>query len=419
MTQLNIESGGATSAADAARGTAAFVNTLGKGARIKAFEKAGVDIFADKEKTIHRDPFEILKDSFRKTGGNIPKLSNMYMDVLGRKTITGLTGAYKSAGGGEEGIKAVEQSLNRYMKAQLDAATEAKNIADIQASTAAKAQRFQNNLDKIVSTTANDLLPALESAAPVVLQLSKAFGGLIGWVIENPGKAILGAILGSIARAGMESAFRTAIDNLFKGKDSGGRGFGYGGTGTSKGKGFSAGGAIGAAGTGLAIGLPVAAAIYGEGISGFDENSKDLGAISKGLAGSHGQQLQFDLLDAKTKLKAKEDEYGTYGSVKDFFGMGSSAEFGGLKDLIARKETELSEFRKTGKDPEAERLKALGENPNGPPKNAMDSNALGMAVANGLGAKTLNVHITNAKDLVQGPPPPKVSPNGRGPAAGP
>jgi hypothetical protein len=412
MTQLNIESGGATSAADAARGTAAFVNTLGKGARIKAFEKAGVNIFADEGKTVHRDPFEILKDSFRATKGNIPQLSNMYMDVLGRKTITGLTGAYKNAGGGEAGIAAVEKSLDRYMKAQLDAATEAKNNADIMASNAAKAKLFQNQLDQIVAATATDLVPALQKVAPVALAVADGFGSIIKFAAANPGMAITAAIVASIARAGLESAFRRAVENAM----GGGSGSGPGGRKVLGGG--TAGGALGAVGLGAAIGIPVAAAIYGEGISDWETTKDKTGKLSSSLAKSSGSQLQFDLIDAKNKMRELENDregvsFGAWSGIKDGLGIGTEAEMNGLRDLIKRKEAELQAYQKTGQlpagvKPEDGKAKGGGK--------VIDPNEIGAALANGLGTRTLNVRVMNLP--AGGIEPPKVSPNGRAPAVG-
>jgi hypothetical protein len=228
LTQLSMERG-ATSAADAARGTAAFSNTFGKSARIKAFHAAGVRLFTDdtknKDGTVSvgkksdqmRDSFEIIKDSFRSTNGNIPKLANMFADTLGRKSVSSLGAVYSAAGGGESGVQAVDAAMRHYLKAQLTKETERKNLEDRERGTAAKAQRFQNALDKVTKGVMGELGPALEKVAPRFLELAAVLGSLTTWVVENPKLAIAGAISMAIARAGIESVLRSGIERLMLG----------------------------------------------------------------------------------------------------------------------------------------------------------------------------------------------------------
>lgn len=217
LTQLNIESGGATSAAAAARGTASFAATFGKGARIKAFKDAGVNIFTDKSQTQFRDMFSIIEDSFRKTGGNIPKLAGMYADVLGREPITALAGSYKAAGGGEKGIAAVHERLQKYMGATLSKETEAANLKDRENTSAAKAQRFQNRLDAIAEVMAGKVLPEFEKLGPIVEQAASGLASLVGWVAKNPFQAATTALAAAIARAGIENVVRSGIERLLLG----------------------------------------------------------------------------------------------------------------------------------------------------------------------------------------------------------
>lgn len=235
LTQLGMERG-ATSAADAARGTKSFVATLGKGARLKEFDAAGVRTYADdtidssgrviagKTRDTLRDPFEIIKDSFRKTNGNIPQLGKMFMDVLGRQGVESLGAVYKSAGGGDAGISAIQAEFDRYMRANLTADTEKKNNADYQKSDAAKAQRFQNNLDKIASTMAEKVIPSLEQLAPKALMLADGMGRLIAFVAENPFKGLSIAVAAAIGRSVMEASFRRSIEKAVLGTGLGGPG---------------------------------------------------------------------------------------------------------------------------------------------------------------------------------------------------
>lgn len=232
LTQLSIATGGATSAADASRATAAFVNTFGKEARISAFAKQGVDLFADQTNkkgkrgkvissgTVMRDPFEIIKDSIFKTGGDIPKLASMFADTLGRKPVTALANAWLKAGGGGKGSageKAIDDEIAKYMGAVMDETTQTKNLAAYHATTAAKAQEFQNRLDIVTTKMSNGVLPAMEKLEPHVIKAAEAFAKVVEWAATNPGEAIVAAITASIARAGIESVGRAIIDRMMVG----------------------------------------------------------------------------------------------------------------------------------------------------------------------------------------------------------
>jgi len=221
LTQLAMERG-ATSAPDAARATTSFVSTLGKGARLKAFQKAGVQVYTDEKQDTLRDPFEIIKDSFRKTNGNIPELGNMFMDVLGRKGVESLGAVYKGAGGGEAGIAAIDKEFGRYMSKTLTVDTEKQNMADIGSSAEAKAQRFQNNLDRIAESMVSNVLPALEKLGPTIETVASIFAKMVSFSVENPVTAITAAFVAAIARAGVESSIRGAVEALIMGAGGGG-----------------------------------------------------------------------------------------------------------------------------------------------------------------------------------------------------
>jgi hypothetical protein len=217
LAQLSIATGGASSAADAARSVGAFATTFKTKARIGAFEKQGIDVFTDKSRNTIKDPFALIKESLVQTKGDIPKMSTLFASVLGNKPVTALAQVFKGAGGGQAGLKAVDAELDKYMRAQLDATTEAKNFADHMASDAVKAQQFQNALDQIVMTTANKVLPAFERLAPDVLKLAEASGEVASFLANNLGGTVALAITASIAKAGVESAFRSGVESMIKG----------------------------------------------------------------------------------------------------------------------------------------------------------------------------------------------------------
>lgn len=286
LTQLSIAEGGATSGADAARSIAAFANTTSKGQRINAFKKHGVDLF-NESGTQKRPILDIIKDSLIASKGNIPAMTQMWADTLGQKPIRGLTNAFNEAGGGERGWQAALAKIEPFMKAQLDKETERKNLADYGSTVGARAQAFQNNLDKITESLANRLLPVMERAAPVFTSLMEKLSAVVSWAAENPGKAIVSAITLSIGRAGLESVGRLFLDRLMSGVAANAMGQGLAG----------AAGGLGA--TGVAGASTGMAAVAGGGVAGT------LGVIAALAAVGIGA---YTLTDSLLELSDKLDE---------------------------------------------------------------------------------------------------------------
>ncbi len=343
--QLSIESGGASSPADAARSTGALADNFGKAARLKAFKKTGIKVFTDDSETLIRDPIEIIKDAFRKTKGNIPKMADLFASTIGRKPVTALGNSYIAAGGGEAGIAAVQAKYDSYRNAQLTPETEKKNNEDFANSPAAKAQRFQNNLDKVMASAADKVFPALEKLAPPALAVADALGKLVGYVAENPIRSVVLALVAAVGRAGLESALRAAIEKQIMGSNLfPGRGLSPEGTplpagspgnvwGTRAGKaltalgmgtvGYSVGGAIGGAiggesgaqtgsliGGGALLGASLGGlpgAVIGATVGGVTDQAMSLGNVTEGIGG-FGALLTggFTGLDEYQNKKAKE-----------------------------------------------------------------------------------------------------------------
>lgn len=410
LTQLSIAEGGATSGADAARSTAAFANTTNKGQRINAFKRHGVNLF-NKEGTQKRSIEDILHDSMIASKGNLQAFSEMWADTLGQKPLKGLLNAYNSKGGGEAGWKAAKEKIAPYLKAQMTEDAQRKNLEDYQATAAAKAQRFQNQLDRITESLASRLIPAMEQLAPTALSIAKSFGNFVAWASENPGKVIAAAISLSIGRAFTESLFRSVIDSVIK-RGVGGPGGGGGVMGGPM------GGKLAAAGTGLAVGAAVYAGIDYAGKSQYNEGVEKTGAISKGLVGVHGAGLGQAILEAEQQLKKYQNDKGLVGGafsgMMNMFGAGDEADVKGLEDLIARKRAEFEDFRSTGKlSPEAQRDLAAQRDAQGQAQKEADALAIGRATGDALKGQTLNVRVTNASDIGGGDGGPRVDPSGR------
>ncbi len=215
LAQLGL-SGGAASPTQAGTSVAAMVNTLRTPARRGNFAAAGVTLEDDSGK--FRSASDIIIDSIVAAGKDTEKFKTMWANVQGARSVEGLRQLYLEKGGGDEGVAALR---GKFRELGAGAALSDKELSDsfaaAMASASTKAQRFQNNLDKIVEKTANSLLPALDQLAPSLLQLAEVLGRVTTWVVENPKLAIGAAISTSIARAIGESALRTSIESMIVG----------------------------------------------------------------------------------------------------------------------------------------------------------------------------------------------------------
>jgi TP901 family phage tail tape measure protein len=278
LAQIAKTYGGSTSAAAATRAVSGMGDTMSKGARRKMFAKYNVAL--EDERGMFRDPLEILKDSIRNTGGKTAPMQEMWANVLGAKGATGLTNIYKDAGGGEAGMAAIEKVLKESLDAEsMNPKAIEEAVAEHLKTTASKTQIFQNKLDQITEKALGELLPALEALAPQALKVAEGMGDLAIWLAQNPGKAIGVAIAASIARAGLESLFRGALERVIIGA--------AGGTapGAKVGGGFMpAGGALGAGAAGLTI-LATAVTLFAAGAVIIDQVSKASSEASKKSVG--------------------------------------------------------------------------------------------------------------------------------------
>lgn len=300
LAQIARAEGGAPSAAESARSMGGFANTLKKTARIEAFKKEGIDVFTDKNKTTLRDPMDLIKASLLATGGDMQRMNKLFMDVVGARTVGGLQKTFVGAGGGQAGLAKVDEQVQRMMKAQISQEEVAESAKRAAETDAAKAARFQNSLDAITETTMKTLVPALEQAGPAILSFAEVIGKVATWAVSNPKAAIAGAITASIARAGIESAFRAGIERMILGPT------GPGGSGT---RAAGIGAAVSAVGgvltiASLATSFITAASIYAENL--YDESSKQ---FSEGAGkGDQADRLTKQIQDALASGDLKNAE---------------------------------------------------------------------------------------------------------------
>lgn len=216
LAQIAYQTGGAGSVREAVNAVSGFTNTLSTSARRKAFAKYGVEIDSATTPGAFKDPYEIIKEALKATKGETDPMKELFMNVVGEKGIAGLAGAYRGAGGGDKGLKAVDDYLAKFSGTVSDDVI-SENAARRMQSKSGQAQLTQNQIDEEYAKLSADLLPALRDLAPVALDLVRAFTKTVSWAADNPGLAITAAIVGSIGKAAIGSAIGSAIGKAFEG----------------------------------------------------------------------------------------------------------------------------------------------------------------------------------------------------------
>lgn len=393
LAQIARATGGAKSAREAVTGVERFADTFATPARVKEFKAAGVNVY-DKSGKI-RDPFELIKESLVATGGDPLKMSKLFQSVMGKRGVTGLTSAYTSAGGGQKGLQAVQAEFDKFTKPMSKDMVD-ENAARAAASDAAKAQRFQNNLDVIASKLAADLLPQLEKLAPKVLQVAEAFSNLVKWVTDNPGKAITAAIVASIARAGLEAAARGALESAAARYFSGGGAI-PGVPGTPGVTPVGPGAAL--AGIGLKGGLAIGAAAAG--VGAFYDQGNKLMAETGGQRNILSEIPGFGSIVPKSMQDIMPYLTGT--KVADIVGAATQ----GLLDPTGKGKKVLG----AGGMNVGAAGAAIGAAGLGVPQAPVDPTAMGRGMADALVGRELRVRVTNADEIKSDKP--TVDPSGR------
>lgn len=224
LTQLARKTGGARNAAEAVTAVGRFRSQLTTSARVKQFKAAGVDIYSESEPGKLRNPLAILQDAITKTDGDPLKISKMLMSTVGIKPAEALRRKYVEernaavAGGASpaearaRGATAMKRSIDDLtniegIEAKIDQANKERD-----GETQAKAQRFMTTLDGVTQKMMGSVLPSLERAGPSAIKVAEWLGKAAAWSAENPLKAVGIALAASVARAGIESGIRAAME---------------------------------------------------------------------------------------------------------------------------------------------------------------------------------------------------------------
>lgn len=224
MTLMQLaEKGPGRNVAEAATMSGNIAKTLAKRSDA-AREFAGMELIDDSGKI--KGIQDMLLEMFSKTeGGKVIKgrkvsqvelLNKIFPNIRQMGGIQESLTAFQQAGGGEAGREAVRRQFAPGQRAVSNEQI-AEDLALVLDTTEAKAAKFNQQLERIVATAAEKLIPSLEKLAPTALKAADALGSLVQWMSEHPGQAIAAAISVSIARAGLESVFRAGVERAILG----------------------------------------------------------------------------------------------------------------------------------------------------------------------------------------------------------
>lgn len=237
LMQLARAEGGASSATQAATAISGMTNTFKTPARVAAFKKQGIDVFNEQGQI--KDPVELMKQAFTKTRqGDPTDLKKMFYNVIGAKPVESLSmtyrKAYQAAGGSKNdkaadkaGLAAVDAKMAKFNpttdKARKQIAGDMDSaFAATMGTNESKAQQAQNRLDDIAKGLTEKLIPAFERGAPALEKFVSAVADGAAWAVDNPGRAITLAIVGSIGKAGLEMVLKASIEKALSGASANG-----------------------------------------------------------------------------------------------------------------------------------------------------------------------------------------------------
>lgn len=209
--------GGAYSAAMATNAAASFNRDITKDKTLTKWTGAGIDVFADKGKTKLKDVEELILAYVKKKGANRADLAQFFPNVVSKRAVTSSLDTYDAAekkqkGSGEAAIRAEFQKF----RATLDDKTVDKLYKDQEGTTANSVQKINNQLALMGEQLASKLLPKLIEGAPAIMKFVDSMVGAATWAADNPGKMIVLAITGSIAKAAIGSAVSSGLQTMLQ-----------------------------------------------------------------------------------------------------------------------------------------------------------------------------------------------------------
>lgn len=220
VAQLSMK-GGASTAVEAASAAGNFNRDISTDAAKKAFKKYGVERKGKSGRM--RDAGDIIIDALKATGGDGEKLQEMFRNQSSRKGVLGAAGIYNAAGGGKAGEDAVRAELSK-LRASISKTDVETNFQNSANTRDAKAADLNNRVQRKVGEAIDGLMPAFESMIPAIssladsmIKMAPAAAKFAAYLVDNPGVAIVGAITGSIIKAGIGESLKGSLKSLLDG----------------------------------------------------------------------------------------------------------------------------------------------------------------------------------------------------------
>lgn len=195
FSQIARQRGGAATAAEATLAAQRFATDVASKSDVLA--GMGIDVKGKDGKL--KEANDILKQMVKATGGDVTKFKGTGLGERGVKVLTAASDIYSAAGGGEAGMKALDEELKKF--------TDGLSDADIEMRAKERLQDADKQLEmamiELRSAVGKELLPefikmvpVLREYMPVIRGLLTGFTKLADIAIRNP-LAGLGMLIGA------------------------------------------------------------------------------------------------------------------------------------------------------------------------------------------------------------------------------
>lgn len=213
MAQESKLRGGSTSAAMAGTSVSSFASDISKGTTVKHWTAMGLNAFTDSSHTKLRSPEEIILEALKKTNGDQVKLGQLFPNKMGFRAVKGFASIYSEAGGGQAGLKAVDEEFGRLSSAAMTQEEVTRAFNAQMATSESQVQLFNNHMQQLSQELSEAAIPALAGLAPLLLS---ATTGLSEWVSELTGSGNKLATGNADAIAGQEGTTEGLINRSKK-----------------------------------------------------------------------------------------------------------------------------------------------------------------------------------------------------------
>lgn len=178
--------GGADTSSSQTQSVAAFTASFGKGARLDAFKKYGVETQDKDHPGMLRSPEQIILDALKATGGDRKKMGEMFASSAAQRVTNSALLTYNQAGQGDAGLEAVRKQMETLATATMSAEEVNRSFAAAMNTNTAKANAFNIELSKNVDAMQSSLYPALIALGPMLLSGAKDFSRFVAKITGGP-----------------------------------------------------------------------------------------------------------------------------------------------------------------------------------------------------------------------------------------